>query len=260
MSDSIKKRVRLLYGIMLSVMLTVTGVLLMMACVNVYRIGDRPFTPDNISAEFSKIAVVVWITVAMVVIGIILALLMPEEKAKLRATINKKTVLGRLSRRIDTEALPTEVKEKLEAEDKLCKTLKIAAAALIAVAAIVGLVYALNPANFSADYNASVIAACTLILPLSFFGMGIATAYVIIESASLDRRIALLKSVMATTGSKTADTAVCEKAANPKLAMGIRIAIVAVAIVFIVLGIFNGGMADVLSKAINICTECIGLG
>ena len=259
MSDSIKKRVRLLYGIMLSVMLTVTGVLLMMACVNVYRIGDRPFTPDNISAEFSKIAVVVWITVAMVVIGIILTLVMPEEKAKLRATINKKTILGRLSRRIDTEALPTEVKEKLEAEDKLCKTLKIAAAALIAVAAIVGLVYALNPANFSADYNASVIAACTLILPLSFFGIGIATAYLIIESASLDRRIALVKSVMS-AGSKAADNAVCEKRSRPWLAIGIRIAVAAIAILFIVLGIFNGGMADVLSKAINICTECIGLG
>lgn len=259
MSDSIKKRVRLLYGILMSVMLTVTGVLLMMACVNVYRIGDRPFTPDNISAEFSKIAVFVWITVAMVVIGIILALVMPEEKAKLRATINKKTVLGRLSRRIDTKALPTEVKEKLEAEDKLCKTLKIAAAALIAVAAIVGLVYALNPANFSADYNASVIAACTLILPLSFFGMGIATAYVIIESASLDRRIALVKSAMA-TGSKATDAEACEKASRPGLTIGIRIAVAVVAIVFIVLGIFNGGMADVLSKAINICTECIGLG
>ena len=30
--------------------------------------------------------------------------------------------------------------------------------------------------------------------------------------------------------------------------------------VFIVIGMFNGGMDDVLYKAINICTECIGLG
>ena len=26
------------------------------------------------------------------------------------------------------------------------------------------------------------------------------------------------------------------------------------------LGVLNGGMADVLGKAIRICTECIGLG
>ncbi len=28
----------------------------------------------------------------------------------------------------------------------------------------------------------------------------------------------------------------------------------------IALGVLNGGMRDVLIKAINICTECIGLG
>ena len=31
-------------------------------------------------------------------------------------------------------------------------------------------------------------------------------------------------------------------------------------IVFIVLGVMNGGLRDVLVKAVNICTECIGLG
>ena len=34
----------------------------------------------------------------------------------------------------------------------------------------------------------------------------------------------------------------------------------ALAVLFIVLGIFNGGMDDVWSKAAAICTECIGLG
>ena len=32
------------------------------------------------------------------------------------------------------------------------------------------------------------------------------------------------------------------------------------AVALIVLGVMNGGMFDVLVKAINICTECIGLG
>ena len=32
------------------------------------------------------------------------------------------------------------------------------------------------------------------------------------------------------------------------------------ALVLIILGIFNGGMQDVVEKAIKICTECIGLG
>lgn len=40
----------------------------------------------------------------------------------------------------------------------------------------------------------------------------------------------------------------------------LRTAILVIAIVFIVLGVMNGGLRDVLVKAINICTECIGLG
>ena len=260
MSDSLKKKICLLYGILLSAMLTLSGVLLMIACVNIYRIGGRPFTPDNISAEFSKIAVVIWITVGLVIVGAALAFLFPGEKEKLRATVDKKTILARLSRRIDQEALPSDIKEKLESEKRFCTILRIAAIVLVAAAAVVGLVYALNFKNFGEDCNASVIAACTLILPLAFFGIGVTTAYILIESASLDRRIALIKSATTKSTVKVPDTAVCEKAEHPKLIMIVRIAVAVVAVTFIILGIFYGGMAEVLSKAINICTECIGLG
>ena len=40
----------------------------------------------------------------------------------------------------------------------------------------------------------------------------------------------------------------------------VRGAILAIAAALIVAGALNGGMRDVLVKAINICTECIGLG
>lgn len=39
-----------------------------------------------------------------------------------------------------------------------------------------------------------------------------------------------------------------------------RNAILVAAIIFIVAGLINGGTIAVLAKAINICTECIGLG
>lgn len=39
-----------------------------------------------------------------------------------------------------------------------------------------------------------------------------------------------------------------------------RIAVLVLAMTLLALGIANGGMRDVLVKAINICTECIGLG
>ena len=40
----------------------------------------------------------------------------------------------------------------------------------------------------------------------------------------------------------------------------VRGVVFAVAVTFIFLGIFNGGARDVMIKAVNICTECIGLG
>ena len=47
---------------------------------------------------------------------------------------------------------------------------------------------------------------------------------------------------------------------NSIILLSARIALGVIAITFILVGIFNGGANDVLIKAINICTECIGLG
>lgn len=45
---------------------------------------------------------------------------------------------------------------------------------------------------------------------------------------------------------------------NPSAA--VRVALLCAAVLLIGFGIMNGGMRDVFIKAINICTECIGLG
>ena len=42
--------------------------------------------------------------------------------------------------------------------------------------------------------------------------------------------------------------------------IGLRAGVAAIGITFVIIGIFNGGMTDMLGKAINICTQCIGLG
>lgn len=42
--------------------------------------------------------------------------------------------------------------------------------------------------------------------------------------------------------------------------LAFRLALIAVGVLFVVIGALNGGAWDVLVKAVNICTECIGLG
>ena len=44
------------------------------------------------------------------------------------------------------------------------------------------------------------------------------------------------------------------------ITLAVRGVVLAAAITFIIIGITNGGMTDVLAKAVKICTECIGLG
>lgn len=260
MSDSTKKKIRLIYGIALSVMLIVTGILLMVSCVRVYQIGARPFTPENISAAFSKISVFVWITVGALLVGAVLALILPEEKKKPLALKDKKDTLARLLERLNPDAVSVELRAKMDAEKKSCKYLRIATILLCVAVAIPALVYALDFRHFGADYDQSVVLACAWILPCTFASMGIALASSFLENASIERQISLAKTAMIETRDSLVTPAAKESKQDNRVVTAVRIAIAAIAIVFMVAGILNGGMADVLSKAINICTECIGLG
>lgn len=69
---------------------------------------------------------------------------------------------------------------------------------------------------------------------------------------SINREINLLKGVQK---EKTA----CKVEKEIKN-LPVQIVFIGVSVLFIVLGVINGGLRDVLFKAINICTECIGLG
>ncbi len=47
---------------------------------------------------------------------------------------------------------------------------------------------------------------------------------------------------------------------NRKALLYTKLVLVALGLLLVVVGVCTGGMADVLAKAINICTECVGLG
>ena len=257
--------IRRIYGVALSVALIVTGVLLMISCVNIYKSGPRPFTPESISAAFSKIAVFVWVTVCAVALGIILALLVPAEQGKPRVIKQKKATLRRLQRRLDMGLCDAECLASIRKEEKRRTVLRISSIIACVLVSVPAVVYALDPDHFvlyqdGVDMlNASVISACLRVIPATLICLGICLAFSYLEEASIDRQIRFVKGTIAKTGA-SAPQGEPAKSSHAMLVWWIRVEVLAVAIVFIVLGICNGGMADVLSKAINICTECIGLG
>ena len=98
------------------------------------------------------------------------------------------------------------------------------------------------------------------VLPLSLFAIlsFVPTAYVTEKSAECELK--LLRDAVA-NGTPIAKAGTLDESEREVNTVKIaRLAILAVAIVFVIIGIFNGGMADVLAKAVKICTECIGLG
>lgn len=47
---------------------------------------------------------------------------------------------------------------------------------------------------------------------------------------------------------------------NRRAVLAVRISLAVIGLGLLITGAVTGGMADVLAKAINICTECVGLG
>ncbi len=248
-------RIRLVYGAVLSVLLVVTGVLMICACVGVYRSGERPFSPESVAAAFSRIAVPVWITVAALVVGAVFSLVYPPERARVRAHVEKRDVLSRLAARAG------DVQDAVVArERKLRRVCLIVVAALLAALLTVALCYVLDFDHYGANYNAAVVAAMCWLLPLSATAAGLSLAYLCVADASRERECKALRALMA-AGETTPSNGVkkpTEKCGRALLAVRVTVAVLALAL--IVAGALNGGFVDVLAKAIAICTECIGLG
>ena len=47
---------------------------------------------------------------------------------------------------------------------------------------------------------------------------------------------------------------------SPKAVFAVRIGLIAIGLGILIAGAATGGMADVLAKAVKLCTECVGLG
>ena len=260
MTNERVKKIHKIYGILLSLSLAAAAICLMVACVGVYRSGEAPlYSREEVAAAFVPIAVPVYLSLVLTVGGAVLHLLLPAEGERLRAPYRPARVLRGLRRR----ALLTE--EQLRVAKRAQKTRRLHSwitAILVAVGAAVFLVYALVFADFpppdriKEELNAAMVRAMWVLLPCVAIplGYGIFTAYYC--RRSMENEIVLLKG--ADLSAKPAEAKPVDKGGFPVTA--VRYGLLAVGLFLLVYGFATGGIADVLTKAVNICTECIGLG
>lgn len=260
-----KKPIHKIYGMVLSLCLIVAGTCLMVACVRIYlghyRTDAGLYSPEAVAAAFRPIAIPVFFTLALLVGNFILHIVLPEESKKASPEKQYGTILANLQKKLDTESCDGNLKMQIQKQQTARQTRKIVCLSLLGVCTLVFLAYGLNRNNFPfEDPTGSVIKAMYLFIPCLAipFGYSVFTAYA--NRQSMIQEIALTKEAIAQGGKTTAKTEQLPAKYNHKTVNIAKYAILVIAIVLIISGLCGGGTADVLRKAINLCTECVGLG
>lgn len=280
MQEKTCKTVRLCYGIALSLMTAVTGALFIWQTLDIYLSGgSRPFTREIVLERLNRIAPAFWIWVVMVAVGFIIweVFAVSYKRAPLKDDCY---ALRRLKKRV-----PPKVGESGLASLKAVKRgelinliVKLCAAALCLAGVAYGIAYLATASNFpKTDVNGEMLNMAAHLAPCVFAALLILCGVTLYLSISAKKQLPHVKQIIASAKADekngveavyvTGNTAVADlygrwKAlSNHKyFILGVRIAIAVFAVTFIILGIVNGNMRAILIKAINICTECIGLG
>ena len=253
MSDKTLFIIRVVYGCILALFLVLTGVLLILSALSIYQGGgESPYTPEAIASRFSTVAPFLWTTVALVAIGIPLRLGLPMKKKPLRELVDRRALLRLTEQKKDVEC--AEYRKVSAKEKKLRLTVRASAVAISVLGAIPAILHLSKPDSLRfPEYNDSIIAA----LPtLSILALCVCAATAV-AIALCDRSYLRQIKALATVKAVERELPPCPCAGRVFV---LRIVVAVIAVALLAVGIFGGGMADVLAKAINICTECIGLG
>jgi len=257
MTDNYTGRIRRILGILLTISIIVAGICLIIACISIYQTGDQPFSRESVAAAFSKIAVPVYLCLALAAVAFLADLLLPQSQKKRAAFKNDAMTLKRLQAKTDLNLCSQDLRDAVSAQQRSRKRLHCITGLLLIVGAVIFLCYALNGENFhKSQINASMIHAMAVLIPCltPAFISAIFAAYR--NRASIRKEIELLKQA-GSYATRQPEPSPVPRKDHRKL---LRCVFAAIAVGFLVFGFIAGGTADVLTKAINICTECVGLG
>ncbi|MBQ9085426.1 MAG: hypothetical protein IJY24_07225 [Clostridia bacterium] len=271
MTIQTKQRIQQIYHIALSVLLFISAACFIGGAIHIYSSTDRnPYTYESISRTFGYIAIPVLLTLVAVALGVVVHFLCPPSPEAVRASRDKRITLSALRSRLNFSELDESLVASLRLEQAVRRILFIVNISLYAVALIFSLVYTFLPSSFTGDYNASVVAMVYVLIAALALPVALQVIRVFIDERSIDKELAEAKRALvemkergiAPSVSDTDSSALLAttRANERKINLYTKIGISVLAVAFIVIGICGGGMADVLSKAIKICTECIGLG
>lgn len=263
MTKKTKSRIHLIYGIVLSVVAVVCGILFILSALSLYRTGlatdTQPYTVQTIAAAFSRIAVPVYLCLALVIGGIVLNLVLPQEQKRVAPEKNRQLILQRLQSKTDLSGCEDSLRASIEKQEKSRKLHKLISGLLLAAATGLFLSYACDSSHWhETDFNASMIRGffalmICLVIPFVYI-----VFTVFFCRRSLDRQIELMR--QASKLSPFQGERPAPQKRGQRLESIVRYGVLVFAVGILVYGLATGGTVDVLAKAATICTECVGLG
>ena len=230
--------------------------LLITQCASIYFTGTAPsnltetsvyihpiYSREIVGERFSRIAWAVWLWLALLIA--VLVTRQPAAKAALKPPVANQ--LAMLQKRAETTP-------EMAREQKKRKDLFVGCAAACVVCAVQVGAYMADLTHFASRDLEPVIGAMLIhVVPW------VAVAFAcIMVGEQFNYKSMLIEIEEAKKAPKRQPEPA--KAQNMKARNIARAALYAAAVVMLVAGVLNGGMRDVLVKAVNICTECIGLG
>ena len=269
------KKIRFYYGIFLSVFTAVLGVAFIAVAISILSDGNwaqGAYSRDIVAERLFPVSIPFYIWIAAIIAGFVLSLVYPYKDKAVKIPQEGAT-LRRLSARIPEgsgEVYDGEMKRVRE-ENRNRLIVYIVCAAICFACAVASAVYLLQPANFKglaandAMFNMMLwVLPCVVVALLSCVGMTLFEKYSQLrEINTIKRLISSYKGNPVIKVDKKPNkvlAALNKFFSNKYTLIGIRSGVATIAVIFIILGIFNDGAQSVLIKAINICTECIGLG
>ena len=241
-----------IYTIFLSIFTVAMGFCFCSACLWIHRSGG--YTAEKIALAFTAIRIPFALWLILAIGRGVLDILHPTKPA-LCPDIPPEMALAWQKSRVNLDLCPPELhKQILRLREQRKKDALHGAARLLLFGGLF-LLYAVNPRNYDdVLINRSVVPTVVLLVLAMIFPFFYIWDARKRAMATMRIEVQLLKNAPA-AAKITPPPAKQRRGKN-----WLRIILLAAALTLLLYGFLTGGTADVLAKAANICTECIGLG
>ena len=245
-----------------SIQTILLGLLFIIQILRIYYGNDAIFTRE-ICAEYIKQILLVIILWIVVIIGSYIYFHINKDNKKHISKISNMAKLRNLERVCPTcqnDEL-NELYSMLTKEENKRKLSTIISIVVIIICSFMGLSYMINIKHFEPVGELLLEQAIKMtihLLPWVIITMICLVIRTIYIEFSARKSINIVKEIIKSSGKNKSNYEVNKK--EERILLISRLTILTISVAFIIVGAANGQAGSVLEKAINICTECIGLG